>query len=137
MVKGFAVEMASQDVINHAGATALRISAGSNTTTDHLEVLDEVIRQIPARYRRDLLITVDGADASHGLANYITRLNATPGRRVHHSIGWELGARERQAIVRLPASTWGAVLDTEGQPPRADRSWGRRADRPVTPRTPR
>ena len=36
-------------------------SAGSNTVTDHLEVLTAAIEQIPARYRRDLLITCDGA----------------------------------------------------------------------------
>jgi len=54
-------------------------SAGSNTTTDHIHVLDEAITQIPARYRRDLLITVDGAGASHGLITHITTLNRRPG----------------------------------------------------------
>ena len=79
-------------------------SAGSNTAADHIDVLDEAIAQIPARYRRDLLITVDGAGASHGLVNHITTLNAAPWRRVGYSIGWELGARERAAINRVPAS---------------------------------
>jgi Transposase DDE domain group 1 len=51
-------------------------SAGSNTVTDHIEVLTEAITQIPARYRRDLLITVDGAGASHGLVEHITKLTA-------------------------------------------------------------
>jgi hypothetical protein len=35
---------------------------------------------------------------------------------VHYSIGWELGARERAGIARVPASAWGAVLDRQGQP---------------------
>jgi hypothetical protein len=35
---------------------------------------------------------------------------------VHYSIGWELAARERTAIARVPASAWGAVLDGDGQP---------------------
>jgi Transposase DDE domain group 1 len=91
-------------------------SAGSNTTADHLQVLKEAIRQIPARYRRDLLITVDGAGASHGLVDHISTLNAAPGRRVHYSIGWELGTRERTAIDRVPACAWGAVLDRDGAP---------------------
>ena len=89
-------------------------SAGSNTTCDHIEVLDEAIAQIPARYRRDLLITVDGAGASHGLINHITTLNSRPGHRVHYSIGWDLGDRERTAIGRVPNSAWAAVLDTNG-----------------------
>jgi hypothetical protein len=79
-------------------------------------VLDEAITQIPARYRRDLLITVDGAGASHGLVNHIATLNASPGRRVHYSIGWELGARERATIAWVPPSAWDAVLDRDGAP---------------------
>jgi hypothetical protein len=91
-------------------------SAGSNTALDHIEVLDEAIAQIPARYRRDLLITVDGAGASRDLINHISTLNDKPGRRVHYSIGWELGERERAVIGRVPAPAWAAVLDTEGTP---------------------
>ena len=91
-------------------------SAGSNTVRDHITVLTEAIAQLPARYRRDLLITVDGAGASHGLVDHITTLNATPWRTVHYSIGWQLGARERMAITRVPARAWGTVLDTEGNP---------------------
>jgi Transposase DDE domain group 1 len=91
-------------------------SAGSNTAADHIEVLTEAIAQIPARHRRDLLITTDGAGASHGLVEHISTLNARPGYRVHYSIGWELGARERAALARVPARAWGTVLDTEGQP---------------------
>jgi hypothetical protein len=91
-------------------------SAGSNTVADHIQVLDDAITQIPARYRRDLLITVDGAGASHGLVDHITELNAAPGRRVHYSIGWDLGARERAAIGRVPATAWGQLLDHQGKP---------------------
>jgi hypothetical protein len=90
--------------------------AGSNTVTDHRQVLDEAIAQIPARYRRDLLITVDGAGSSHGLVDHLTALGARPGHRVHYSIGWDLGERERTAITRVPAGAWDHVLDTEGQP---------------------
>jgi len=63
-------------------------NAGSNTAADHIEVLTEAITQLPARYRRDLLITVDGAGASHDLVEHITTLDASPWRRVHYSIGW-------------------------------------------------
>ena len=95
-------------------------NAGSNTVADHLEVLRQAITQVPARYRRDLLVTVDGAGASHGLVDHITTLNASPWRRVHYSIGWELGARERTVIARIPASAWGAVLDPQGLPRELD-----------------
>src|SRR5205823_15015334 len=91
-------------------------SAGSDTVADHIEVLAEAITQIPAKYRRDLLITVDGAGASHGLVDHITTVNSSPWRRVHYSIGWDLGARERTAISRVPKNAWGAVLDGDGRP---------------------
>jgi hypothetical protein len=91
-------------------------SAGSNTTADHIEVLDAAITQIPTPYRRDLLITLDGAGASHGLVDHITTLNHRPGHRAQYSIGWDFGGRERTAIARVPTNSWGAVLDTEGKP---------------------
>jgi hypothetical protein len=36
-------------------------SAGSDTAADHIAVLTEALAQIPARHRRDVLVTVDGA----------------------------------------------------------------------------
>jgi hypothetical protein len=89
-------------------------NAGSNTAADHIEVLDAAIGQVPAAHRRDLLVTVDGAGASHDLVERITTLNARPGHRVHYSIGWQLGARERAAITTVPEHAWGAVLDADG-----------------------
>ena len=34
----------------------------------------------------DLLVTVDGAGASHGLIEHLTALGSRPGHRVHYSI---------------------------------------------------
>jgi hypothetical protein len=79
-------------------------------------VLDDAIAQIPTRYRRDVLVTVDGAGASHGLVDHITTLNSKPGRRVHYSVGWELGGRERAAIGQVLATAWDQVLDHDGDP---------------------
>jgi len=42
-------------------------NAGSNTFTDHKEVLGAALRQVPARFRRKVLARVDGAGASHDL----------------------------------------------------------------------
>lgn len=91
-------------------------SAGSNTTADHIEVLDAAIAQIPATHRRNLLITADGAGASHGLIEHLSALNNKPGRRAHYSIGWDLTERERAAIGRVPEHAWQAVLDGAGDP---------------------
>jgi len=46
-------------------------NAGSNTFTDHKEVLTAAIRQIPARFRRKILVRVDGVGASHELVRHL------------------------------------------------------------------
>ena len=87
-------------------------NAGSNTASDHIEVLDEAIAQIPDPYRRDLLITVDGAGATLDLINHITALNAVHGRRVHYSVGFDLDARARAAIGQLARDRTGSTSGT-------------------------
>ena len=91
-------------------------NAGSNTAVDHIEVLGEAIAQLPARYRRNLLITCDGAGATLDLVRHISTLNAAPGRRVHYSVGFDLDTRARTAIGQLSDTDWDQVLDHRGRP---------------------
>ena len=42
-------------------------NAGSNTFTDHKEVLAAALRQVPSRFRWKIMVRVDGAGASHDL----------------------------------------------------------------------
>ena len=51
-------------------------NAGSNTFTDHEEVLAAAIRQVPARFRRRILVRVDGAGASHDLIKHLLSLSS-------------------------------------------------------------
>jgi hypothetical protein len=66
-----------------------RGSAGSNTTSDHLQVLGEAIAALPPKFRRRLMVTADGAGASHGLITRLDQLAARPGHQVTYSVGWE------------------------------------------------
>jgi len=81
-------------------------NSGSNTVSDHLEVLTESIRQVPAAFRRNLLITCDGAGATIDLITHITALNAAPGRKIHYSMGFNLDERARTAIKLVPKDAW-------------------------------
>ena len=104
---------------NTSESLALRLrpgNAGSNTAVDHIEVLDEAIVQIPARYRRNLLITCDGAGATLDLVKHVSTLNTAPGRRVHYSVGFDLDHRGRTAINQLSDTDWDQVLDHRGNP---------------------
>jgi hypothetical protein len=86
-------------------------SAGSNTAADHLQVLGEAIEALPPRYRRRLMVTCDGAGASHDLVRELDRLASRRGYEVTWSVGWALGERERAAI--------GSVPDGAARPPTA------------------
>jgi hypothetical protein len=90
-------------------------SAGSNTAADHLAVLDAAIAALPPGFRRQLLVTCDGAGASHGLIARLDKLAARRGYQLIYSVGWELGARERAAIAAVPAGAWQIAVDARGQ----------------------
>jgi hypothetical protein len=78
-------------------------SAGSNTTADHLALLDAAIIALPPGFRRRLVVTCDGAGASHDLIARLDKLAARPGYQLTYSVGWGLGSRERAAIAAVPA----------------------------------
>src|SRR6204780_3157188 len=86
-------------------------SAGSNTAADHLRLLEEAITALPPALRRRLMITCDGAGASHALVKELDRLAARHGYQVTYSVGWELGARERAAIGTVPETAWQIAVD--------------------------
>jgi hypothetical protein len=90
-------------------------SAGSNTTADHLEVLGAAITALPPKYRRRLMVTCDGAGASHGLIERLDNLAARPGHQLIYSVGWELGERERTAIRAVPGQAWQIAIDHRGE----------------------
>ena len=89
--------------------------AGSNTATDHLRVLDEAITAVPAKYRRKLMVTLDGAGASHDLIKYLDKLAARRGYQLTYSVGWALGERERDAVTGVPAQAWEQAVDGRGE----------------------
>ena len=92
-----------------------RGSAGSNTTADHLQVLGDAIAALPPKFRRRLMVTADGAGASHGLITRLDQLAARPGHQLTYSVGWELGARERAAIRLVPQEAWQIAIDQRGE----------------------
>ncbi len=96
-------------------------NAGSFTAADHLLVLTAAIAQIPTIWRTDLLITIDGAGASHDVIDHLTTLNTAPahgrrGRRIEYSIGWPVDERTLTGIGELPETIWGPALSTDGLP---------------------
>ncbi|MBI2702412.1 MAG: IS1380 family transposase [Mycobacterium sp.] len=90
-------------------------NAGSNTAADHIAIIDAAIAAIPAKWRRNLLITIDGAGSSHEVVAHLTTLNTRPGWSVAYSVGFDLDRRVRTAIAAMPAAGWEPALDAAGK----------------------
>ena len=56
-------------------------------------MLAAAIRQVPARFRRKILVRVDGAGASHELIKHLLSL-ASPRRTVLFTCGWMITAAD-------------------------------------------
>ena len=90
-------------------------NAGANTAADHIEVLAAAIGQVPAAYRRHLLIRADGAGASHDLLEWLTEQGTLRGRTVDYSVGFAVTEKIREAIKRVPAKVWRPACDADGE----------------------
>ena len=90
-------------------------SAGSNTAADHITIVDASIAALPPAYRRRLMVTCDGAGASHDLIAHLDKLAARPGHQVIYSVGWDLGKREKAAITLVPEDAWQIAVDHHGE----------------------
>jgi hypothetical protein len=76
---------------------------------------------VPARWRHNVLITADGAGATHDLLDWITALDRPahgeyPGMRVEYSVGWPVDKHTGKAIALLPAAAWTPMLAADGLP---------------------
>ena len=80
-------------------------NAGSNTFTDHKEVLAAAIRQVPGRLRRKILIRVDGAGASHELIRHMLSLSSAR-QIVLFTCGWMITPADEDAIRQVPEDAW-------------------------------
>jgi hypothetical protein len=87
--------------------------AGSNTTNDHITVLDQALAQIPDAHRHGtpILLRSDSAGSSHGFLAHLRSL-----RERHLDIRFSVGAAitepVRQAIQA--ATGWVPAVDTDG-----------------------
>jgi hypothetical protein len=87
--------------------------AGSNTTADHIGVLDQALAQIPDAHRHGtpLLIRTDGAGSTHGFLAHIRSLREH-GVDARFSVGTAITAAVRTAIEQ--ATDWIPAIDTDG-----------------------
>jgi hypothetical protein len=88
-------------------------NAGSNTFADHKEVLGRAVKQVPARFRRRVMVRIDGAGASHELVRHLLTLSS-PRRTVLFTCGWMITASDEQAIAAVPEDAWKPGVRQDG-----------------------
>ena len=99
-----------------AGGEALAIvlrpgNAGSNTAAEHIEVTKLALAQLPRRVRRRVLIRTDSGGGTHEFLAWL----ASPGRRLHYSVGMTITDDVAEAILTLPSRIWEPAYDAGGQ----------------------
>jgi hypothetical protein len=88
-------------------------NAGSNTASEHISVLNEALGQVPARFRRKILVRLDGAGASHEFIEHLAQLSTTR-RKVYFTSGFPITDADENAIKQLPTDAWGPAFDQDG-----------------------
>jgi hypothetical protein len=88
--------------------------AGSNTTADHITVLDQALQQIPdtLRHGTDILIRSDSAGCTHGFLAHIRSLRAQS-INTRFSVAVAITAPVRDAIAH--AACWIDAVDADGE----------------------
>lgn len=87
-------------------------SAGSNAGADQVAVVDLALAQLPRQVVEDEEITLraDGAGSVHELIDYLHDA------KIGYSVGFDLSADVRQAVVDLPESAWTLAICQDGTP---------------------
>jgi hypothetical protein len=88
-------------------------NAGPDTFTDHKDVLAAAIRQVPARFRRKVLVRAGGAGASHELIKHLLSMSS-PRRMLLFTCGWMITAADGDAIRQVPAAAWEPGIGQDG-----------------------
>jgi hypothetical protein len=90
-------------------------NAGSNTSADHIAVLDMALANLPDEARPGqvdgprLVARSDSAGATHGFAR------ACRDRAVGFSVGFPVDQAVRDAIIAVPADSWAPAVEADGE----------------------
>jgi hypothetical protein len=86
-------------------------NAGPDAAAEHIEVTRLALAQLPRRARRRVLIRTDSGGGTREFLAWL----ASPGRRLHYSIGMTITGEMQQAILQLPDRIWEPAYDAGGQ----------------------
>lgn len=108
---GFHPLLCTLDGANQILAGRLRPgNAGSNTVEDHVRVLEEAFLQLPEEAQgMEILARADSSAATHGFVEALREME------IRFSVGFDLTAPVRTAILAMPETAWRTALTQEGE----------------------
>jgi hypothetical protein len=107
---GFHPLLCHLDASGEALAGVLRPgSAGSNTAADHVDVLKAAVYQLPAiAFDKEILARADSGGATHEFVDALRELD------IRFSVGFDLTAAVREAVLNTPETAWRPALTQDG-----------------------
>jgi hypothetical protein len=109
---GFHPLLAYLDESREALAGVLRPgNAGANTASDHIDVIELALAQLPRRAveQAEIVVRTDSAAATH---EFTDELHAA---RIRFVMGYDLTESVRAAILALPEASWRPAVRQDGQ----------------------
>jgi hypothetical protein len=88
-------------------------NAGSNTASDHISGLSASLFQVPACYRRKILVRLDGAGTSHDFITHMMSLEI-PGGKLYFTSGWTITETDENDIRQIPPEAWKPGVTQDG-----------------------
>jgi hypothetical protein len=88
-------------------------NAGSNTASDHISGLSAALAQVPAGWRRNVIVRLDGAGASHEFIEHMVNLGI-PGGKLLFTCGWTITQTDEGDIGKIPDEAWKPGVTQDG-----------------------
>jgi hypothetical protein len=88
-------------------------NAGSNTASDHISGLSAALAQVPAAFRRNILVRLDGAGASHDFIEHMVNLKIPDGTLLF-TCGWTITQTDEDDVRKIPEDAWKPGVTQDG-----------------------
>jgi hypothetical protein len=88
-------------------------NAGSNTASDHVSGLSAALAQVPAAWRRNVIVRLDGAGASHDFIEHMVNLKIPDGTLLF-TCGWTITQADEDDIRKIPEDAWKPGVTQDG-----------------------
>jgi hypothetical protein len=102
-------------------------NAGSNTAADHISGLSAALLQVPAAFRRKVIVRLEGAGTSHAFITHMTTPEI-PGGKLLFTSGWTITETDERDIRQVPDGAWKPGVTQDGH---AGSAAGHRVTPPV------